>query len=138
MDNATPFTGAQKPPARRPYMAFALAAFSCALGLSFCLIKSPQSRAQAYVAAALEAASDHRPHQAAAAALEAVRLDPMLPQGWQILSDMLQQTGDTTGAVQARNIAARVQHNPQDAALVYAAAADLRLSLLVSSEIQVP
>ena len=137
MDTATPYKGAQKPSAKRVFLAFFLAAFSCLLGLSFCLVKSPQSRAQAYVAAAFVAMQDHRPHQAIAAALEAVRLDPMLPQGWQILSQTLQQTGDNAGAAQARTIAARLQHKPVHAAPVYAAAADVRLSLLALAEQQV-
>jgi cytochrome c-type biogenesis protein CcmH/NrfG len=138
MDSATPLKAAQKPSSKRAFFAFFLAAFSCLLGLSFCLVKSPQARAQAYVAAALEAMEDHRPHQAAAAALEAVRLDPMLPQGWRILSEMLQQKGDVAAAAQARSIAARVQHKPVDAVPVYAAAADLRLGLLALADPQVP
>ena len=137
-DTATPRQGAQKSPSKQAFLAFFLAAFSCLLGLSFCLVKSPQARAQAYVAAAIEAMQDQRPHQAAAAALEAVRLDPMLPRGWQILSEVLQQTGDVGAAAQARSIAARVQHKPVDALPVYAAAADLRLSLLALADQQVP
>lgn len=123
---------------RTAFFAFALAAFSCVLGLSFCLIKSPQSRAQAYVAAAVQAMADHDDGTAAQAALNAVQLDPMQPQGWRILSDMLQRRGDETAAAQARIIAARVQQNPHMPPPVYAMPAAFKLSLmaLVETHIQ--
>lgn len=130
--------GTAKHRQRTAFFAFALAAFSCLLGLSFCLIKSPQSRAQAYVAAAVEAMAAHDHQQAAQAALEAVRLDPMQPQGWQILSEMLQKRGDENAAAQARLIVSRVQQNPAAIPPVYAMPAEFKLSLLALSETQIP
>lgn len=123
---------------RTAFFAFALAAFSCLLGLSFCLIKSPQSRAQGYVAVAMEAMAAHNDMQAAQAALEAVRLDPMQPLGWQILSQMLQKRGDKNAAAQARTIAARVQQNPSATPPIYAMPAEFKLSLLALTETQIP
>ena len=120
------------------FCAFALAAFSCLLGLSFCLVKSPQSRADAYVAAAVNAMAAHEDNQAAQAALKAVRLDPMQPQGWQILSEMLHKRGDENAAAQARVIAARVQQNPATVPPVYAMPAEFKLSLLALTDTQIP
>jgi cytochrome c-type biogenesis protein CcmH/NrfG len=138
MDAATPTKGRPSRHRRTAFYAFALAAFSCVLGLSFCLLKSPQSRSQAYLAAAVEAMDNSRPEQAAAAALQAVRLNPMTPEGWHLLSQMLQQKGDEGAAAQARSIAARVQQNPRDAAPVYAMPAEFKLSLLALAETQTP
>lgn len=120
------------------FCAFFLAAFSCALGLVFCLVKSPQARAGAYIAAAADAMDQGQADLAAASALEAVRLDPMRAEGWQILSAMLQQKGDMAAAAQARTIAFRVQQNPDDAAPVYAMPAEFKLSLLALSETHIP
>ena len=123
---------------RTAFFAFALAAFSCLLGLSFCLVKSPQSRAQVYIAGAVSAMAAHNDEQAAQAALKAVRLDPMQPQGWHILSEMLHKRGDENAAAQARVIAARVQQNPASVPPIYAMPAELKLSLLALSETQIP
>ena len=123
---------------RTAFFAFALAAFSCLLGLSFCLVKSPQSRADAYVAAAVSAMASHNDAHATQAALQAVRLDPMQAQGWQILSEMLHKRGDENAAAQARVIAARVQQNPASVPPIYAMPAELKLSLLALSETQIP
>ena len=120
------------------FFAFAFAALACLLGLSFCLIKSPQSRAQLYVAAAVEAMQNSDDERAALAALEAVRLDPMQPQGWRILSEMLQKRGDRDAAAQARVIAARVQQNPASVPPVYAMPAEFKLSLLALAETRIP
>jgi len=114
--------------------AFFLAAFSCALGLSFCLIKSPQAKSEAYLAAAVTAMDQHQIAPAATAALEAVRLNPMAPQGWQILSRMLQQKGDLAAAKYAQSIAARLQQNPVGTDPVYAMPAEFKLSLLALAE----
>ena len=120
------------------FCAFFLAAFSCALGLVFCLVKSPQARAGAYIAAAADAMDHGHADLAAASALEAVRLDPMRAQGWKILSVMLQQKGNVSAAAQARTIAFRVQQNPDDTAPIYAIPAEFKLSLLALSETQTP
>lgn len=130
--------GTQKHRQKTAFCAFALAAFSCLLGLSFCLIKSPQSRADAYVVAAVTAMAAHNDIQAAQAALEAVRLDPMQLQGWQILSEMLHKRGDENAAAQARVIASRVQQNPAAVPPVYAMPAEFKLSLLALAETQIP
>ena len=131
-------SGVQTQRHKTAFFAFALAAFSCLLGLSFCLVKSPQSRSQAYITAAIEAMAARDDHQAATAALEAVRLDPMQPQGWQILSEMLQKRGDDNAAAQARVIAARVQQNPASIPPVYAMPAEFKLSLLALAETKIP
>ena len=129
--------GTQKHRQRTALFAFALAAFSCLLGLVFCLVKSPQSRAQAYVASAVEAMGAQNMEQAAQAALAAIHLDPMQPQGWQILSEMLQRRGDEAAAAQARMIALRVQQNPHVPPPVYAMPAEFKLSLLALAEAQI-
>ena len=117
----------------RTVLAFSLALTSCFLGLVFCVVKSPQSRAEAYMALAAQAMTQSRPQEAAAAALEAVRLNPAAPQGWQLLSRLLRDNGQSQAAKQAMVIAARLQQNP-DPAPVYAMPAELRLSLLVLSD----
>lgn len=119
---------------KRAFGAFSLAAFSCLLGLSFCLIKSPQARSEAYLAAAIQALDENHPQEAAAAALQAVTLNPSAPKGWHMLSQMLQQKGDTRAAQQARVIASRLQQNGSDSALLYAMPAELKLSLLALSD----
>lgn len=117
----------------RTLFAFSLCLLSCFLGLVFCVVKSPQSRAEAYMAMAAEAVTQSRPHDAAAAAMEAVRLNPAAPKAWQLLSRLLRDNGQSQAAKQALVIAARLQQNP-DPAPVYAMPADLRLSLLVLAE----
>jgi cytochrome c-type biogenesis protein CcmH/NrfG len=117
----------------RTLLAFSLALFSCVLGLVFCVVKSPQSRSEAYLAMAAEAITQSRPQEAAAAAMEAVRLNPAAPKAWQLLSKLLRENGQGQAAKQALVIAARLQQNP-DPTPVYAMPADLRLSLLVLAE----
>lgn len=119
---------------KRSFCAFALAALSCVLGLSFCLIKSPQARSEAYLAAAMQAYDSNQPEQAAASALQAVRLNPSAAKGWHLLSRMLQQKGDAHAARQAMVIASRLQQNPAGPDPVYAVPAELKLSLLALSE----
>jgi hypothetical protein len=65
--------------------------------------------------------------------MEAVRLNPAAPQGWQMLSKLLRDNGQAQAAKQAMVIAARLQQNP-DPAPVYAMPAELRLSLLVLTD----
>lgn len=139
MQNAAAITAAKRAKTRRArtLFAFSLALFSCVLGLVFCVVKSPQSRAEAYLALAADAMTQSRPHDAAAAALEAVRLNPAAPKAWQLLSRLLRDNGQSQAAKQALVIAARLQQNP-DPAPVYAMPADLRLSLLVLAETGTP
>lgn len=118
----------------RAYQAFALAALSCVLGLFFCLVKSPQARSDAYLSLAMEAMAQSRPQEAASAAMEAVRLNPAAPEGWRLLSKMLQQNGQGHAARQALVIASHLQQNPASASPLYAMPADLRLSLLALAE----
>ncbi len=121
----------------RAYQAFALAALSCVLGLVFCLVKSPQARSEAYLSLAMEAMAQSRTPEAASAALEAVRLNPGAPDGWRLLSKMLQQNGQSHAARQALVIASHLQQNPDNASPLYAMPADLRLSLLALAETDV-
>ncbi len=114
--------------------AFLLVAFSCVLGLSFCLIKSPQARSEAYLATAVQAMEHNQTEPAASAALEAVRLNPMAPQGWRILSRLLQQKGNQAAAKYAQSIASRLQQNPDSSDPVYAMPAEFKLSLLALGE----
>lgn len=118
----------------RAYQAFALATLSCVLGLLFCLVKSPQARSEAYLSLAMESMAQSRPQEAAAAALEAVRLNPAAPQGWRLLSRMLQQNGQGHAARQAMVIASHLQQNPHSPTPLYAMPAELRLSLLALAE----
>lgn len=113
---------------------FLLAAFSCVLGLSFCLIKSPQSQSRAYLGLAIAAMNNNQVEEATVAALESVRLNPSSPKGWEILSKMLQQKGQYRSAQQAMNIAGKLQHNEP----VYALPAEFKLSLLAESGTLVP
>ncbi len=132
-DQAIAATKRAKTRRTRTVLAFSLALTSCFLGIVFCVVKSPQSRAEAYMALAAQAMTQSRPQEAAAAALEAVRLNPAAPQGWQLLSRLLRDNGQSQAAKQAMVIAARLQQNP-DPAPVYAMPAELRLSLLVLSD----
>jgi Tfp pilus assembly protein PilF len=100
--------------------------------------KSPQARSEAYLAAALDAHDQSRPSDAAAAAMEAVRLNPAAPQGWKILSKMLQQNGQETAARQANVIASKLQHNPADTGPLYAMPAELKLSFLAAAQTDMP
>lgn len=120
------------------FCAFFLAAFSCALGLFFCMVKSPQAKSSSYMAAAVEASSLNRSEDAAAAALAAVRLDPANQQNWRVLSQMLRASGRAEAALQAHKIALRLQHGPAAISPVYAMPAEFRLSQLAEGERQIP
>lgn len=122
----------------RIFQAFLLASLSCALGVVFCVVKSPQARSEAYRGLATQAILDQRPEDAAAAAMEAVRLNPAAPEGWTLLSELLRRTGQDRAAQQALAIASRLQHNPQVLTPVYALPAELRLSLLALAETGTP
>jgi Tfp pilus assembly protein PilF len=127
-------TGATSPSANRTaFRAFCLAALSCVLGLGFCLIKSPQSRSEAYLAAALDQAGRQNIVQASSLAVEAVRLHPANVKGWTLLAELLQQKGDYEAARQARDIAVRMSRSPGHTDPLYAMPAELKLSLLINS-----
>lgn len=134
MDTATAHRAAKTAPSKMAYCAFFLALFSCVLGLVFCLAKSPQARAQAYLDQAAFAIEQGATPQAAAAAIAAVRLDPADARAWYLLSNLLQQNGDARAASQARAIALRVQQNPAQSEPVYAQPAAFKLSLLALAE----
>ena len=119
---------------RASFAAFFLAAFSCLLGLCFCLAKGPEAQSEAYIGAAVEAMALNRGEDAAAAALAAVRLDPSNSQNWQILSKMLQSTGRHDAALEAQKIVARMQHGPMQSSPVYAMPAEFRLSLMAGPQ----
>lgn len=116
------------------FFAFALAAFSCAAGLGFCLMKSPQSLSEAYLAAAVQSLESGAVDQAVAQATNAVYMNPMSVDGWKILSKMLQQKGDVSGAAKALEIADRLQHNSASPAHSYALPAEFKLSFLAMGE----
>lgn len=116
------------------FCAFILAAFSCVLGLVFCMVKSPQAQSHAYMAAAVDAAALGRAEDAAAAALACVRLDPSSHQNWRVLSQMLRASGRAEAAQQAHKIAARLQQGPASVSPVYAMPAEFRLSQLAETE----
>lgn len=116
------------------FRAFAFAFLSCMLGLSFCFIKSPQAKSEAYLAAATQAWNEGRAQDAANAALESVRLNPASVKGWRILSNMLREKGQFEAAQQAKIIAMRLQHDPDASEPLYAMPAELRLSLLALSD----
>lgn len=118
----------------RIFQAFLLASLSCALGLVFCMVKSPQARSEAYRGLAAQAMFERRIDDAAAAAMEAVRLNPAAPEGWTLLSELLRRNGQGHAAQQALAIASRLQNNPETIAPVYALPAELRLSLLALAE----
>ncbi len=120
------------------FCAFFLAAFSCALGLMFCMVKSPQARSAAYMAAAVEASALNRSEDAAVAALASVRLDPANQQNWRVLSQMLRASGRAEAAVQAHKIALRLQQGPPALPPIYAMPAEFRLSQLAEAERQIP
>ena len=96
----------------------------------FCLIKSPQARSEAYLSSAAEYLSQSQFQEASYAVIEAVRLNPSAPEGWYMISEMLQQKGNDEAAGKARQIAFRLQQNPSRSAPLYAMPADLRFSLL--------
>lgn len=134
MDTANTQNAAKRAPSKMAYCAFFLALFSCGLGLFFCLAKSPQARALAYLDQAAIAIEQGAAPQAAAAAIQAVRLNPSEARAWYLLSNLLQQKGDVRAATQARAIAARVQQNPHQPEPVYAQPAAFKLSLLALAE----
>jgi len=119
---------------RTAFCAFSLAALSCVLGLSLCLIKSPQSRSDAYLAMAYSAMEQGRGQEAAAVAIEAVRLYPASPKGWMFVSEMLRSRGDDIAARQAMAIAGKLQQNPAPSEPIYAMPAELRLSFLAMAD----
>lgn len=138
MDTATTHNAPIRAPSKTAFLAFFFAVFSCVLGLGFCLAKSPQSRAQAYLSqAALAVEQGHVP-RAAAAALESVRLNPAEARAWHLLSNLLRRNGDDRAAAQARAIAVKVQQNPSSSEPVYALPAAFRLSLLALAEPALP
>ncbi len=112
------------------FAALLLALFSCALGLFFCLAKSPQARGQAYLNLAVQALQENNETAAASAAFAAVSVDPANVKAWNILSSMLQQDGQMIASRQAAMIARKLQQNPGAADPVYAMPAELKLSLL--------
>lgn len=116
------------------FCAFFLAAFSCALGLFFCLIKSPQARADSYISHAAQSLEEGHLQQAATAAIEAVRLNPADARAWHMLSSILQQNGDMEAALQAKAIGSKVQQNASAQVPVYAMPAAFKLSLLALAE----
>lgn len=128
------------PPRRTipPFWAFAFAFGACFLGLFFCMVKSPQAEAREHLAHAVAAYEAGHIDDAGRAAFRAVRLNPRAPQGWQVLSDVLQQKGDRTAAAQARNIAHKMLRHPDLPPPVYAMPAAFRLSLLASGDTALP
>lgn len=110
-----------------PTLAYGFAMVSCVLGLSLCLIKSPQARSDSYLALSAQSADIN---DAAAAAWEAARLNPSSAQAWSVLAGLLQQKGDVASAQKARFIASHLDPYAPDANPVYALPAELKLSLL--------
>lgn len=118
----------------RALCAFVFAVFSGLAGIGFTVIKSPQSRSDAYMALALESYEAQAYQAASVAAMEAVRLNPVSPEGWRLLSQALDQNGQSTASRKAAQIAARLQHNPNGPNPLYAMPAELKLSFLADAE----
>lgn len=123
---------------RTVFAAYALSATACIIGLVFCLIKSPQARSEAYVAAAVELAGEQRLQTAITAAAEAVRLDPANKKGWNLLAALLQQNGDHRASLKASRMAARLGGEGTLPAPVYALPAALKLSYLGDGNMVTP
>lgn len=119
---------------RHGLYAFLLAAFSCVLGVSFCLVKSPQARSESYLSLCVQAMAENDDDTAVSAAMEAVRLDPSMDKGWMILSELLQKKGHHQAALRARSIAAVLQKNGKGFPPAYAVPAEFRLSLLAPDD----
>ncbi|GEM_PF-2902778 len=90
----------------------ALAGFACLAGLVFCLMKSPEGRAQAYLALAYQAEGEGRRDDAASAAMMAARLNPSGIEAWGMLARLLREDGQNAAAGRAENIALMLQHGP--------------------------
>ncbi len=118
-------------------LGYALAGLSCVLGLFFCLMKSPQARADSYRALAVESFAASDLSGAEYAVRESLRLDPRSLQNWQLYAFLLQHKGDQRQAAQARAIVARLQGKDLDEP-VYAMPADFRLSLLTGQDLSTP
>lgn len=110
-----------------PTLAYGFAMVSCLLGLSLCLIKSPQARSDSYLVLSAQSTDIN---DAAAAAWEAARLNPSSPKAWDMLAGLLQQKGDLASAQKARFIAAHLDPSLENSNPVYALPAELKLSLL--------
>lgn len=123
----------QTRPGRRmiPTLAYGFAMVSCLLGLSLCLIKSPQALSDSYLALSAQSANIDA---AAAAAWEAARLNPSSPKAWSLLASLLQQKGDMASAQKARFIASHLDPYAPESDPVYALPAELKLSLLAEIE----
>lgn len=112
--------------------AFALAILSCVMGLTFCFIKSPQSRSLEYLAIA-QATLTENTGVAMDAAWKAVRLDPSSQEAWQILAVSLQLNGEQRASQQARQIALHMVDPDADLPVLYAMPAEFRLSFLADT-----
>lgn len=114
--------------------AFLLAALSCALGLFFTLMKSPSARSDAYLATSIEYSQKSEPGRALTAAYKAVNLDPASLRAWQVLSRMLQESGQSYKARKAEQMALRLEKSGDNSLPVYAMPADFKLSLLAAED----
>jgi Tfp pilus assembly protein PilF len=114
--------------------AFSLAVLSCLCGLFLFLVKGPKEKSNSYLAVALAAQQQGRLEDAAAAALESVRLNPVQGRGWSLLSKILQQDGQNHAANRAARIAMMLQSPAgHSAAPAYATPAEFRLGLMEES-----
>ncbi len=119
-------------------LAFVMGIVCCLLGLGFCLVQGPSSRAASYMDLASEALASQRPDAAAASALMAVRYAPSNIHGWQVLAQTLEQDGQRVAARQAERIARHLQQNPSADMPLYALPAELKLSLLAIDQTVTP
>lgn len=110
-------------------LAFGLAIFAGVAGVARCFVESPQAKADAYLQMSINAQYNDT-DLALDAAMEAARHNPVSVQAWRQVSETLLQAGDETASRQALIIAKKLQHNPVDAAPIYAMPAELRLSFL--------
>ena len=119
--------------------AFFLAALACLCGLFFFMVKGPREKSDDYLALALSAHEKGRAQDAAAAALESVRLNPSDARGWALLATLLKEDGQAYAARRAARIAASLR-DPSSlaAAPVYASPAEFRLGLMERKESVVP
>lgn len=119
-------------------LAFFAGVLCCVLGLAFCLVQGPSSRASSYMELTGQALADNRPQDAVASAMMAVRYAPSDVNGWHILSQTLAQDGQQVAARQAERIARHLQQNPSADVPLYALPAELKLSLLAMDDAVTP
>lgn len=115
------------------YAAFTLVFISLTAGSFFCMLKSPQARGDAYLAAAVDTLAAGDAPAALDLAHEALRHNPASSRNWSFYAFLMEKNGRAHAAARARHIALSLQHGTGQVEPLYAMPATLRLSLLADN-----